>query len=148
MGRGNYLGGGTIFTYADLDWFGAGGVEVPREERKERIKKELIRQRQQGLPPNPTQRERELHEALQLSIVLDLIADRLADQPCVAPVRKPIDSNTEQRIAELKRDLAAFANQARNAVNMHEKLRQELRTLLAKHHIAEDTYPEARKLVL
>ena len=58
MGKGNYLGGGTIFTYADLDWFGAGGVEVPREERKERIKKELIRQRQQGLPPNPSQRDR------------------------------------------------------------------------------------------
>lgn len=148
MGKGSYLGGGTIFTYADLDWFGAGGIEVPREERRERIRKELIRQRQQGLPPNPTKKQRELHEALQLTMVLDLIADRLADQPCIAPDRKPIDRADEQRIAQLKRDLAAFANQARSAVQMHESLRQELRKLLARNHISEESYPETQKFKL
>lgn len=148
MGKGSYLGGGTIFTYADLDWFGAGGIEVPREERLERIKKELIRQRQQGLPPNPTRTQRELHEALQLAAVVDLVADRLADQPCIAPDRKPVDRADEQRIAQLKRDLAAYANQVRSAVQMHESLRQELRTLLARNHISEDTYPETQKLKL
>ena len=148
MGKGAYIGGSTIFTYADLDWFGAGGIEVPREERKERIKKELIRKRQQGLPPNPTKRQRELHEALQLSIVIDLIADRLADQPCIAAVRNPIDRESEQRIAQSKRELAAFAKQARSAVEMHESLRQELRKLLAQNHISEENYPEVQKLRL
>lgn len=148
MAKGSYLGGGTIFTYADLDWFGNGGIEVPREERKDRIKKELIRQRQQGLPPNPTKRQRELHEALQLPMVIDSIADRLADEPCVAPNRNPIDRVSEQRITHLKRDIAAFANQARSAAKMHENLRQELLQLLAQNHISEDNYPETQKLKL
>lgn len=148
MGKGSYLGGGTIFTYADLDWFGAGGIEVPRDERKERIKKELMRQRQQGLPANPTRRQKELHEALQLTMVLDLIADRLADQPCIAPDRRPVDRADEQRISQLKRDLVAYANQARSAVQMHESLRQELCKLLARNHISEENYPEAQKLKL
>lgn len=143
---GGYLGGGTIFSYADLDWFGAGGVEVPRDERKERIKKELIRQRQQGLPANPTRAQRELHEALQLSMMVDLIADRLADQPCIAPERPSLDRAAEQRITQLKRELAAFEKQARQAIQMHESLRQELSKLLAQHHISEENYPEARKL--
>ena len=148
MAGGSYLGGGTIFTYADLDWFGAGGVEVPREERKERIKKELIRQRQQGLPANPTRKDKELHEALQLSMMIDLIADQLADLPCVAPERPSLSRATEQRITQLKRELGAFANQARRAADMHESLRQELRKLLALHHISEENYPEVRKLEL
>lgn len=148
MGKGGYLGGGTVFTFADLDWFGAGGHEVAREERVRRIKDELLRQSRLALPATATPRQRELHDLLQHEMWRNRLAGQLADQPDTATARKPLDRKAEQRIAELKRDLVAHANQVRSAINAHENLRQDLLRLLAENHLPEDQYPEARKLKL
>lgn len=146
MGKGSYLGGGTVFTFNDLGWFGAGGVEVPKAERKARIKAELLRQRQAGPPPNPTRRQRELHDLLKYSATIDRLVDMLADEPTIAAPRPILDPATEKKISELKKDLSAFAAQARSAAGMHEACRQDLLKLLARNHLSEEHYPEARKL--
>lgn len=148
MGKGSYLGGGTLFTFADLNWFGAGGHEVPREERVRRIKHELLRQSRLELSASASARQRELHELLQYGMWRDHLAEQLADLPNPAPQRKLLDRRAEQRIADLKRDLAAHENKVRSAIAAHEALRQKLLSMLAEYHLSEDQYPEARKLTL
>jgi polyhydroxyalkanoate synthesis regulator phasin len=147
MSRGSYNGGGTVFTYADLGWFGAGSEEVPRSERVKRIEEELLRQSQLALPECAKHRQRELHEMLQVGFVRKEIAEQLADQPCRPPKRKPLTQRAEQRIADLRRDLTAYAKQARSAADMHETLRRELLKLLAEYQLSESQYPETRKLM-
>lgn len=148
MANGSYYGANTVFSLADFDWFGVGDLEVPREERKQRIQAELRRWRDMGLSQRPTRLQRKLYRAIQTDKVLDMIAESLADQPSIAPDRPSLDRAAETKIAELKRDIAVYATQARSAAARHESSRQELLTLLAKHHISPHTYPETLALSL
>ena len=107
--------GGTVFSSADLHWFGFGSLQVPREERVERLTAELERAKRGGLPPNATKREREFHRFLASHKNLRFLAESWADEPDIAPTKTELDHATEQRIATLKRDLAAWAKKTNSA---------------------------------
>lgn len=140
--------GGTVFSLADLHWFGFGLLEVPKEERVRRLTAELERVKRAGPPPNATQREKSFHRFLASRKDLRSLAETWADGPTIAPKKNVLDQAAERRIAELKRDLEAWSREAGKAAKQHEEYRQELLSLLAKHHISADAYPEAKNLRL
>jgi len=71
-----------------------------------------------------------------------------AFRPTIAVPKKPLTQEAQDRITELKRQLAAFTKQAQSAAAQHEELRQELIGLLDEFGLPPDQYPETNKLSL
>lgn len=147
MAKGGYIGGGTqISVKKNPDWFGDGEVETEefrrQAERHEAAKKALNDYIDQN-PPG--KRPKQFKQRL---AVLRHEVERTRPKPKVASAAAVISTADEQKIAELKRDIMAFAVQAKRAAEQHEEARQRLIKLLGKYDIAPMTYPETRKLTL
>lgn len=149
MAKGSYIGGGTqISPKKNPDWFGDGDVETEEFklalERHERAKARLAKLRAEG----PTTNSQKYYRKSIAMAEAEVERTRPAPALAKAKPKSMITSEDEARIAELKRDLAAYATQAKRALDMHEETRQKLIKLLGKHALAPENYPETRKLSL
>lgn len=152
MAKGSYIGGGTIIRpEKQADWFGSGPVEDPdyRAALKKFEAAKAYHRKVAAERPTGKQRTSEnvREHAKRLSAAFDAM-EAAKPRPSVAQPRKNLSLATEQRISNLKRDLAMYAAQARKATASHEECRQKLSKLLAEYNIDESQYPETRKLKL
>lgn len=152
MAKGSYIGGGTVIRpEKQPDWFGSGPVEDPDYRaalEKFEAARKYYRKIEAERPTGKQRTEIVVREYnRRLSAAFDAM-EAARPRPSVAQPRKTLSPATEQRISNLKRDLAMYAAQARKATASHEECRQELSKLLAEHGIAESRYPETRKLKL
>ena len=140
MGKSGYTGGGTIIGAHTPEWFGNGAVELPIDEKHLSAVAKLERlqgERHEG--KTGRHHRRKLAETRRE-------VDETTPRPARAVERKPLDGQAEQRIAGLKRDLAAFASQARSAIQQHEEARLKLVRLLDEYGLSPKNYPETGKL--
>lgn len=147
MAKGSYIGGGTqISVNKNPEWFGDGKVETEEfklaMERHERAKARLAKILATGRTSNSEKYFRRMVAHAEAEV------ERTRPKPKVATATAVISTADEQKIAELKRDIMAFAVQAKRAAEQHEEARQKLIKLLGKYDIAPMTYPETRKLTL
>lgn len=152
MAKGGYLGGSTIIRQdKDLDWFGAGSEEDPayraaveKYEAAKAVFHKIRAERPVGAKPK-SQQARDYKRRYDAAFEA---MEAARPKPRAAQQRQGLSPEVEQRIANLKRDLAMYEKQARQALASHEDHRQELAKLLAAHGIPDSTYPETRKLEL
>lgn len=148
MGKGSFLGGGTVVgPIKNPDWFGNGGVTVPRSERKAELRAELRRRRKAEPEGRWSDVERKLREALAERTDTEIV-EIIVDRPTSVATKPLVDGAVEEQIANLRKNLKALSSQIRSALGLHEQHRQELIRVLAKYHLPEDAYPELRELKL
>lgn len=148
MGKGSFLGGGTVVgPIKNPDWFGRGGVTVPRSERKAELREEMRRRRKAEPEGRWSDVERKLQEAL-AERTDEEIVEIIVDRPAPASVKPLVDGTVEEQIASLSKNLKAISNRIRSDLSLHEQHRQELIRILAKYHLPETAYPELKELRL